>query len=300
MRLFYTDQFVIELPEGHRFPMQKYRMVREGLLAENLFTPDELSEPELPSRETMLLAHTSRYLTAVCEGTLERKEVRRIGFPWTEALVRRSLASVGGCIEAAQEALRSRVSGCLAGGTHHANADWGEGYCVFNDIAVAVLKLFQEGKIQRAAIVDLDVHQGNGNSAILGSRKDTFIFSMHGEKNYPFQKVPSTLDIGLPDDTRDEEYLYLLEEALPRVFDFGPDIVFYQAGVDPLREDLLGRLSLSHSGLAERDRMVLSACKRYGVPVALLLGGGYSRPIELTVEAHIQTYRIVKEIFGKD
>lgn len=291
---------MIELPEGHRFPMQKYRMVREGLLAENLFTPDELSEPELPSRETMLLAHTSRYLTAVCEGTLERKEVRRIGFPWTEALVRRSLASVGGCIEAAQEALRSRVSGCLAGGTHHANADWGEGYCVFNDIAVAVLKLFQEDKIQRAAIVDLDVHQGNGNSAILGSRKDTFIFSMHGEKNYPFQKVPSTLDIGLPDDTRDEEYLYLLEEALPRVFDFGPDIVFYQAGVDPLREDLLGRLSLSHSGLAERDRMVLSACKRYGVPVALLLGGGYSRPIELTVEAHIQTYRIVKEIFGKD
>ncbi len=291
---------MIELPEGHRFPMQKYQMVREGLLAEKLFTPDELIKPELPSRETMLLAHTSRYLTAVCEGTLEPKEVRRIGFPWSEALVRRSLASVGGCIEAAQEALRSGVSGCLAGGTHHANADWGEGYCVFNDIAVAVLKLFQENSIERAAIVDLDVHQGNGNSAILGSRDDTFIFSMHGEKNYPFQKVPSTLDIGLPDDTRDEEYLYLLEKALPRVFDFGPDIVFYQAGVDPLKEDLLGRLSLSQAGLAERDRMVLSACKRHGVPVALLLGGGYSRPVELTVEAHIQTYRVVKEIFGKD
>lgn len=300
MRVFYTDQFVIELPEGHRFPMQKYRMVREGLLAAGLLLQEELSEPDLPQREDMLLAHTSRYIDAVFNGTLDRKEVRRIGFPWSKALVQRSLASVGGCIGAAQEALRTGVSGCLAGGTHHASADWGEGYCVFNDIAVAALRLLREGRIERAAIVDLDVHQGNGNSAILGHRPDIFIFSMHGEKNYPFQKIPSTLDIGLPDDTGDEEYLRLLGEALPRVFDFAPDIVFYQAGVDPLREDVLGRLSLSHAGLAERDRMVLSACKRHSVPVALLLGGGYSRPIELTVQAHIETYRVVKEIFGKD
>lgn len=299
LRVFYTDQFVIELPEGHRFPMQKYRMVREGLLEEGILQQEELSEPLFPSREDLLRAHTSRYVDAVCGGTLEQKEVRRIGFPWSEALVERSLASVGGCIEAAEEALRTGVSGCLAGGTHHASADWGEGYCVFNDIAVAALRLFHQGRIERAAIVDLDVHQGNGNSAILGHRSDTFIFSMHGEKNYPFQKIPSTLDIGLADDTHDEEYLRLLEKALPRVFDFDPDIVFYQAGVDPLKEDVLGRLSLSHAGLAERDRMVLAACKRYGVPVALSLGGGYSRPIELTVEAHIQTYRVVKEIFGK-
>jgi len=297
LRIFYSDKYTVELPPDHRFPMEKYKLVRLGLLAEGVLAEDELFEPSLANREAVLLAHTAEYVDAICEGTIDPKAMKRIGFPWSRSLVVRSLASVGGAICAAEEALESGVSGNLAGGTHHAMANAGEGFCVFNDIAVVILKLIKQSSIRRAAIVDLDVHQGNGNSAILGSRSDVFIFSMHGEKNYPFRKIPSTLDINLPDGTGDDEYLSLLEKALPVVFDFNPDIIFFQAGVDPLKEDHLGRLSLSKLGLAERDRMVLSNCKRHGVPISLALGGGYAKPIEITVEAHIQTYKALKEIF---
>jgi acetoin utilization deacetylase AcuC-like enzyme len=297
MRVFYTDKYTVELPEGHRFPMEKYRLVREALLKEQVLHPNELYEPQIVSPETVTLAHTRKYVESICNGTIEPKAMRRIGFPWTPALVTRSLASVGGALCAGEEALRVGVSGNLAGGTHHALVNAGEGYCVFNDIAVVILYLLKNKKIRRAAIVDLDVHQGNGNSDILADRKDVFIFSMHGEKNYPFRKVPSTLDIGLADNTGDDEYLAALEEALPKVFAFEPEIVFFQAGVDPLKEDVLGRLSLSKEGLAKRDRLVLSECKKRSIPISLALGGGYAKPIHLTVEAHTQTYRIVKEIF---
>jgi acetoin utilization deacetylase AcuC-like enzyme len=204
---------------------------------------------------------------------------------------------VGGCLAAARAALEFGAAGNLAGGTHHAHRNAGEGYCVFNDIAVSFMNLRHENLISRAAIVDLDVHQGNGNSSILGGREDVFIFSMHGEKNYPFRKVPSTLDIGLRDGTGDEEFLELLEKALPQVFAFEPEMVFYQAGVDPLKEDSLGKLSLTLDGLMRRDHMVLSECRKRGIPVSLSMGGGYAKPIALTVEAHVGTYRMVREVF---
>lgn len=278
--------------------MAKYRMVRLALLRADVLRAEELHEPTLATREHVTLAHTPEYVDAIFNGTIDLRAMRRIGFPWSPALVTRSLASVGGALCAAEEAIRRGVSGNLAGGTHHALADAGEGYCVFNDLAVTTLYLLNKGLIRRAAIVDLDVHQGNGNSAILGARPDVFIFSMHGAKNYPFHKIPSTLDVELSDRTEDAEYLSRLQDALPKVLAFQPDIICYQAGVDPLREDTLGRLSLSLAGLAERDRIVLSACQRRGIPVLLALGGGYAKPIELTVAAHVGTYRVLKEIFN--
>lgn len=297
LRIFYTDQYTVDLPAGHRFPMGKYRLVREALLARGILNQSELVEPPLPSRDTLARAHTRAYVDALCDGTIDPRAMRRIGFPWSPALVTRSLASVGGALAAAEEALRFGISGNLAGGTHHAMADAGEGYCVFNDLAVVVKSLLSSGHVERVAIVDLDVHQGNGNAAILADEPAAFVFSMHGAKNFPFRKVPSTLDVALDDGTGDEEFLEILDAHLPRVFAFEPDLVLYQAGVDPLHEDTLGRLSLSLEGLAERDRRVLAACRKAGVPLSLALGGGYADPIALTVEAHVGTYRMVREVY---
>lgn len=298
MKVFYSDHYTVPLPEGHRFPMGKYRLLREKLIGDSVLSPAELSEPELPSREIITLAHSAEYYDSFAQGTVEPMTIRRIGLPWSKELFFRSLASVGGAIGSARATLEDGIAGNLAGGTHHAFHDYGEGFCVFNDFAVVILHLLKCGMIHRAAIVDLDVHQGNGNSAILGANPDVFIFSMHGEKNYPFTKVASTLDVELADGTGDDEYLSLLKQNLPAVFEFKPDIVLYQAGVDPLKEDSLGRLSLTHNGLMERDRIVMSECKSQGIPVSLGLGGGYSKPISYTVEAYANTYRIAKEIFG--
>ncbi|MGQ9805690.1 MAG: histone deacetylase family protein [Chlorobiales bacterium] len=297
MKVFYSDHYTIPLPDEHRFPMEKYRLIRLALLKHGVVRDNELSEPPMPSRETLMLAHTQGYVDAVLNGTLSKFQIRKIGFPYSTALVERSLATVGGALASAEEALRNGVSGNLAGGTHHAFADSGEGYCVFNDLAVVTNYLRAVHKIQRVAIIDLDVHQGNGNSAILGGRQDVFIFSMHGAKNYPFRKVPSTIDIDLPDNTGDRDFHAILKDYLPKVFAFKPDIVLYQAGVDPLKEDALGRLSLTHDGLQERDCLVLKACRTHGVPVSLALGGGYAKPIDLTVEAHVGTYKAVREVF---
>ncbi len=277
--------------------MEKYRLIRFALLKYGVVRDYELHEPPMPSPDIIMLAHTPAYVEAVLNGTLSDSQIRKIGFPYSKALVDRSLATVGGALAAAEEALRSGVSGNLAGGTHHAFADSGAGYCVFNDLAIVTNYLRAVHKVRRVAIIDLDVHQGNGNSAILGGRDDVFIFSMHGAKNYPFHKVPSTIDIDLPDYTGDREFHRLLKEHLPKVFAFKPDIVLYQAGVDPLKEDTLGRLSLTHDGLQERDRLVLKACRAHGIPVSLALGGGYATPIDLTVEAHVGTYKAVREVF---
>ncbi|MFN3385615.1 MAG: histone deacetylase [Candidatus Thermochlorobacter sp.] len=297
MRVFYSERYTIDLPDGHRFPMEKYRLIRLALLREGVVRDSDLLEPPLATRDQLLLAHSPDYVDAICRGSVSPDVIRRIGFPWSEALVLRSLATVGGALAAAEAALQDGISGNLAGGTHHALRNAGEGYCVFNDLAVVALWLLSRKRVRRVAIIDLDVHQGNGNSEILGGREDVFIFSMHGAKNYPFRKVPSTLDIALPDYTSDAEFLDALAQHLPKVLDFQPDIVLYQAGVDPLKEDALGRLALTHHGLMERDRMVLSACKRLGIPVSLALGGGYAKPIELTIEAHVGTYKAVREIF---
>jgi acetoin utilization deacetylase AcuC-like enzyme len=223
--------------------------------------------------------------------------MKRIGFPWSIDLYERSRATVGGAISAARAALKDGISGNLAGGTHHAHADRGEGFCVFNDIAVAAKILKSENLAQRIAIIDLDVHQGNGNSSILAHDKDIFILSLHGEKNYPYKKISSTLDIGFEDGTKDAEYLLKLKEALDVVLDFDPDFIFYQMGVDPLKEDILGNLHLTFEGLMERDRMVLSAAKEREIPISLALGGGYAKPIELTVVAYANTYRVVRELW---
>jgi acetoin utilization deacetylase AcuC-like enzyme len=300
LKVFYSDQYNIELPPNHRFPIEKYRLLREGLIEQKILSPKDLIKSPFASREQVILAHTSEYFDAIYSGTIDPRMMRQIGLPWSEALVRRSLASVGGSLCAADEALANGVSGNLAGGTHHALANEGQGFCVFNDLAVTALHLCDRKSIHRAAIIDLDVHQGNGNASILAANPNIFTFSMHGEKNYPFRKVPSTLDIGLPDGAGDTEYLFALQRALPTVLNFKPEIVLYQAGVDPLQQDQLGRLSLSKEGLAERDYLVLSMCKKNNIPIALAMGGGYARPIQLTVDAHIQTYRILKEIFGSE
>jgi acetoin utilization deacetylase AcuC-like enzyme len=297
MKVFYSDHYTVPLPEGHKFPMEKYRLVREKLLSDGILSPSELHEPVLPSKDIIILAHSPEYYDSFENGTIEPMAVRRIGLPWSKELFRRSLASVGGAIGSARAALEEGIGGNLAGGTHHAFRDYGEGFCVFNDFAVVILHLIKCGLIHRAAIVDLDVHQGNGNSSILGANPDVFILSMHGQRNYPFTKVPSTVDVELPDGTGDDEYIKLLNENLPAVFDFKPDIILYQAGVDTLKEDSLGRLSLTLEGLAERDRAVLGECKKRGIPVSLGLGGGYSKPISYSVDAYAGTYKVVKEIF---
>lgn len=299
MRVYYSDHYTIDLPEGHRFPMRKYRLLRHALVNEGIIEEAQLHAPLLASREDVLLAHTQRYVDGVLTGTLDRLEQRRIGFPWSPGLVERSLATVGGCLASARAALEDGLSGNLAGGTHHAMRDAGEGFCVFNDIAVSSLKLMQEGQIQRVAIVDLDVHQGNGNSDILGGRNDVYILSVHGAKNYPFRKIPSTVDVDLPDGTTDAEFLAVVEKELQPIVAFQPEIVFYQCGVDPLESDALGRLSLTFEGLARRDRLVIETFRRRGVAVMLALGGGYANPIEDTIRAQCNLYRIAMDVYRR-
>jgi acetoin utilization deacetylase AcuC-like enzyme len=252
----------------------------------------------LASREDLIRAHGPAYVDAVFNGTLPADALRRIGLPWSETLVRRSRATVGGTLAAARTALEYGFSGQLAGGTHHAHRDFGSGFCVFNDIAVASLALMAEGVAERIAIVDLDVHQGDGNAAILGGDPRVLVISVQGERNFPFHRVPGDIDVELPDGTEDGAYLTAVAEVLPAVESFRPDLVFYLSGVDPLREDRLGRLSLTHAGLAARDRLVLEMCARKGFPVAIAVGGGYAEPIGLSVAAYAQTFAVMREVFG--
>jgi acetoin utilization deacetylase AcuC-like enzyme len=299
VRVFHSDHHVVPLPPGHRFPMGKYRLLRETLLASGVLRTDELVAADLVDPRTLLHVHTARWVSAVLENRLSEVELRRLGFPWSPELVLRSRASVGGTCAAAARALDDGIGGNLAGGTHHAFPDHGEGYCVFNDIAVSIRALQAEGSIRRALVVDLDVHQGNGTAAVFEGDPDVFTFSMHGERNFPFRKQRSSLDIGLPDGAGDEVYLDGLARHLPRVLEASrPDLLYYQAGVDALAEDTLGRLSLSHAGLEARDAFVLEAARRSGIPVVVTLGGGYARPLEATVRAHIGTYRVARMVWG--
>jgi acetoin utilization deacetylase AcuC-like enzyme len=290
MTTFYSDSYTVPLPPGHRFPMRKYRMLRDALLAEGVLSTNDLNEAVPASRELLMLAHAPEYVERFIDGSIDPSIVRRIGIPWSEAFVRRSRASVGGTVAAARTALVEGVAGNLAGGTHHALRERGEGYCVFNDIAVATLALLEERLVNRIAVVDLDVHQGNGTAAILSDRPEVFTLSIHGARNFPFTKIPSTLDIPVDDGVGDNEYLPLVNEAMVRVLSFAPDIIFYQGGVDVLRTDTLGRLSMTHEGVRHRDRMVIEAALSHEIPLVLTLGGGYSRPIEETVRAHVGTY----------
>jgi acetoin utilization deacetylase AcuC-like enzyme len=243
--------------------------------------------------------HTPEYVDAMFTGRLEPADQRTLGFEWSAALLARSRASVFGTVAAARAALREGAAGNLAGGTHHAYADRGTGFCVFNDIAVAARTLQREGSIDRALVVDLDVHQGDGTARIFAGDDSVFTFSMHGAKNFPFRKQRSSLDIDLPDGCDDAQYLEALRRHLPQVLERArPDILFFQAGVDPLGGDLLGRLNLSLEGLRVRDRTVALAAKERGVPLVLTLGGGYTRPVALSVEAHLGTWREARTAFG--
>lgn len=292
MTVFYSDSYTVPLPANHRFPMAKYRLLRDELVAQNILTQSDLHEAIPIDRETLLLAHTAGYVDAFIDGSVDPAIVRRIGIPWSHAFVRRSLASTGGTLAAARASLREGIAGNLAGGTHHAFADRGEGYCVFNDIAVASLALLREELVRRVAVIDLDVHQGNGTASILGGDPRVFTLSIHGRNNFPFTKVDSTLDIPVEDGIGDAEYLPLVEHALTRALAFSPDVIFYQAGVDVLRSDGLGRLGMSHEGVMERDRMVINAALSHEIPIVLTLGGGYSKPISETVRGHVGTYRV--------
>jgi acetoin utilization deacetylase AcuC-like enzyme len=300
LRAFYSDTFVLPLPDHHRFPMAKYRMLREQLLADAVLDARDLAVPAAASDDELLLVHERAYVDAIVHGTLDAAMQRRIGFPWSPEMVERSRRSVGATIAAGREVVRTTrdattehaVAANLAGGTHHAFADRGEGYCVFNDVAVAARVLLEEGLIRKTAVIDCDVHQGNGTAAIFRGDPRVFTFSMHGAKNFPFKKETSDLDVEFADGAGDDEYLGALARHLPAVLDReAPGVIFYLAGADPYEHDRLGRLKLSIAGLRERDRFVFDACRRRSIPVVVTMSGGYSADVGAIVTIHANTIK---------
>ena len=294
MRAFTSARYTVPLGH-HSYPMDKYRLVPERLLAKGTLTQNEIVEPEAATLDDVLRVHTPEYVHAFINGSLERKAMLRIGLPWSQALVQRAFAVIGGTIGAARAALADGAAANLAGGTHHAFADHGEGYCIFNDLVITLRRLRAEGLAKRFLIIDLDVHQGNGTAALCEADTDVFTFSMHGENNYPVRKERSSWDIALPDATCDEQYLDILAQALPQMLErFTPDLVFYQAGVDVLAGDRFGKLELTMGGVGERDRLVSEFVRRAGLPLVVTLGGGYARDLTRIVEAHCQTVGTAK------
>ncbi len=296
-KLFYSPYYYAEIGENHVFPIRKFELVRDLLLKEGTLTKSEIVAPEPAKIEDLLLVHTEDYISRLIDGTLTVKEIRKLGLPWSESLVRRSFHAISGTITAAKFALQDGVSSNLAGGTHHAFPDRGEGFCVLNDVAVSIKILQREQLAERFLIVDCDVHQGNGTAFIFQNSPEVFTFSMHGAKNYPLFKEVSTLDIELPDKTADTEFLETLEQALPRIFTHDPDIIFYLGGADPFENDKLGRLALTINGLKKRDEMVLEFAKSKDVPIVTTMSGGYAANINDTVEIHANTIRAVKQVF---
>lgn len=296
-KVFYSPYYYADIGETHVFPIRKFELVRDKLLLEGTLESGEIIEPQPAAIEDVCLVHTRDYVTRFMEGKLTEKEIRRLGLPWSKSLVRRSFLATSGTINASKHALRHGISSNLAGGTHHAYPDRGEGFCVFNDVAVAIRVLQRENLIKRALVIDCDVHQGDGTAFIFQHDKDVFTFSMHGAKNYPLHKEKSSLDIELADGTTDDEYLEILEQALPRIFMHNPDIVFYLAGADPYERDKLGRLKLTIDGLRRRDEMVLKFAKDHQIPIVTTMSGGYAEKLEDTVEIHANTIRAVKEVF---
>ncbi len=288
LKAFYSDHFVLPLPPGHRFPMRKYGMLREHV--ESALPAVTLHEAPAASDGVLALAHHPDYIGRVCSGSLTVAEQKAIGFPWTPQMVERSRRSAGATIAACRAAIEDGVAANLAGGTHHAYAERGEGFCVFNDAAVAARLMQAERRAARVAIVDLDVHQGNGSASILARDDSVFTLSLHGEHNYPFAKEQSDLDVGLPDGTGDDAYLLALQQALDDMYRrFSPQLIIYLAGADPHEGDRLGRLRLTLAGLEARDSLVFGDAARRGIPVAVAMAGGYGRNIDDTVAVHAQT-----------
>ena len=299
MKVFYSDHFVLPLPEGHRFPMAKYSMLRERVAADGICGPGELRTPRAVTGEEILRAHAPSYLERVVSGSLTDKEIRRIGFPWSERMVERSRRASGGTLGACLAALEEGFAANLAGGTHHAFSGRGEGYCVFNDSAIAARAVQAAGLAARVVVIDTDVHQGNGTAQILRGDATVFTFSIHGAKNFPFHKEDSDLDAPLPDGADDSEFLTTLERGLETALEAADaDLAIYLAGADPFEGDRLGRLSVTKPGLAERDRMVLEACRDRGIPVAVTMAGGYARNVEDTVDVHFQSIKRAASMLG--
>ena len=292
MRAWSSARYTIPLPDGHRFPIAKYARIRDECIARGLLPAGAVEEPDRVDRWAVELVHTPRYADAVLTGTLAPAEVRRLGLPWSPHLRERSLRTVQGTLEAARDALDGGLGINLAGGTHHAFADRGEGFCVFNDVAIAIRVLQREGRLTRVAVVDLDVHQGNGTAHIFAADQDVFTFSMHGARNYPFRKERSALDVELPDGCDDAAYLAALDTHLGPVLDAArPELVFYLAGADPYMHDRFGRLGLSIAGLLERDRRACAAFRRRGLPAAVAMAGGYARELEDVVTIQTNAVR---------
>lgn len=298
LKIAYSPVYVYPLPDGHRFPMAKYEVIAEQLLYEGTVREDNFFHPDALCQETALLVHTEEYWHKLNTVSLTEREERAIGFPITERFVVRGRHISQGTIQCALFARQYGVAMNIAGGTHHAYADHGEGYCCFNDQALAAAYLLHHRLARQILIVDLDVHQGNGTAHIFCDEPRVFTFSMHGARNYPLRKERSDLDLPLPDGMEDKPYLTLLRETLPRLFDqVQPDFVFYQSGVDILETDRLGRLRISRNGCRDRDRFVLELCHRHRVPIAISMGGGYSPRLSDIVEAHANTFRTAQEVF---
>ena len=300
MRCAYHPDYFVPLPASHPFPMAKYPLLAERLLRGGILRREDLFEPEEATLADLGLVHTGVYLERLAGGTLDPADVRRIGVPWSAALWRRSRLAASGTLEAARIALEDGLAGNLAGGTHHAFPGHGEGFCVLNDVAVAIRVLQRDGRLRRALVVDLDVHQGNGTAAVFEDDPAVFTFSMHGERNYPTRKMRSTLDVGLPDGLEDDGYLALLEQHLDGILSrFAPDLVFYLAGVDPVRGDRYGRLALTDEGLRRRERRVLSTCRERRLPVVVTLAGGYAPTPERTAELHALVFEEAVTLTGR-
>jgi acetoin utilization deacetylase AcuC-like enzyme len=292
MKCSYHPGYHIPLPVGHPFPISKYLLLKDRLLAEGILHADDIVEPVPIDRETLALVHTATYLEKLESSGLSAAEQRKLGMPWSHALWQRSRLACGGTLLAARTALETGLAANLAGGTHHAFADHGEGFCLLNDVAIAITKLREEERIRRALIVDLDVHQGNGTAAIFENVEEVFTFSMHGERNYPNDKMRSDLDIGLNDGTDDVQYLRALHAHLPRVLDgAAPELAFYLAGVDVAAGDRYGKLALSEEGIRRRDRYIIESVRNRGIPLVIVLAGGYAATRELTAALHAHVFR---------
>ena len=290
MKLFYTDQFIIPLPENHSFPIEKYALLRKRLLESDRLTGHDFCVPPAATWEAISRVHDAHYLSRLRNGGLTAKEVRPIGLPWSIEIVERARRSVGATIEACRNALTDAVAVNLAGGTHHAFEDRGQGYCLLNDAAIAFRTLQAQKRVSKLLIIDCDVHQGNGTAAIFINDPSVFTFSIHGKNNFPYQKEESDLDIALDDETGDAEYLRELQRGLRFSFEqIKADLVIYLAGADPYHDDRFGRLALTKNGLAKRDHIVFHHCFEAGLPVAVTMAGGYARQVEDTVDIHFQT-----------
>ena len=298
LQIAFSPIYEYPLPKGHRFPMDKYSLIPQQLIYEGTVQEKQFFHPDPISEEIILLTHSAKYWEDLKNQTLSEKEIRAIGFPMTPLLVERGRHIAAGTLQCVEYAVKHGISMNAAGGTHHAFKEKGEGFCVFNDIAIAANYLIHSNKFNNILIVDLDVHQGNGSASIFNGQGQVFTFSMHGAKNYPFRKEASHLDIGLPDGTEDDAYLKILFNILPRVIDqHRPELIFYQAGVDILTTDRLGRLSVSREGCRKRDKYVMEICKNNKIPLVVTMGGGYSPQLSHIIEAHANTFRTATEVY---